>query len=411
MAPQPSTRDPHRPPHDEPTGPLSGVTVVDLTSMVSGPLATSILGDQGADVIKVEVPGTGDLIRHIGCSRGSMSAIFNTINRNKRSVVIDLGTEKGKALLAKLVASADVFVQNFRPGVAERMGIGERDLRAINDRLVYVSISGFGEAGPYANRRVYDIVIQALSGMAASQADPTTGRPDLVRNIVCDKITALHAAQAISAALFARERGAGGQHVKLSMLDASIAFLWPDVMQRETFLGDGATAAAPLTGILSVHETRDGFVTLLAISDAEFEGLCRALGKPELQSDPRFATIAARMENSEVLAAIIREYTAAHDTEEVCRRLDAEGVPSARINAAADLHLDPQVIANALLADHEHEVCGPMRLPRPIADFDVTPAAVRRLAPALGQHTDEVLAELGVMAAEIAELRAQAVVA
>jgi len=397
--------------NNEQVGPLAGVTVVDLTSMISGPLATSILGDQGADVIKVECPGTGDLIRHIGASRGGLSAVFNTLNRNKRSVVLDLREARGKALVERLVADADVFVENFRPGVAERMGLGYEALQRINPGLIYLSIRGFGDTGPYADQRVYDIVIQALSGMAGSQADRTSGRPELVRNVVCDKATALHGAQAVSAALFARERGAGGQHVRLSMLDASIAFLWPDVMQADTYLGDGVTVPAPLHGILSAYPTSNGHVTALTISDAELEGLGRALGRADLAGDPRFEGVAARMEHSEELAAIIRAYTRTRTSEEVCAAFQAQGVPSAPINMPADVHRDPQVIASGLLVEVDHPHTGRMRVPGPVATFDQTPAAIGRLAPLLGEHTDEVLAGLGVTAAEIGELHAAGVVA
>ena len=165
-------------------GPLDGIRVVDLSAMIAGPLATMVLGEQGADVIKVEPPGTGDLLRRIGTSRGGMSAIFNTTNRYKRSVVLNLAEPRGRELLEQLVASADVFVQNFRPGVVERMGIGEAALRRVREDLIYVSISGFGESGPYAQRRVYDSVMQALSGLAALQGDPDTGEPVFVRNVV-----------------------------------------------------------------------------------------------------------------------------------------------------------------------------------------------------------------------------------
>jgi len=392
-------------------GPLAGIRVIDLSTMVSGPLATAILGDQGADVIKVEPPGQGDLIRHIGCARGGLSAIFNTINRNKRSVVLNLQDERGRALLLRLVAGSDVFVQNFRPGVVERMGIGEADLRRVAPKLVYVSISGFGEAGPYAEHRVYDIVIQALSGMAASQADPKTGTPELVRNIVCDKVTAIHAAQAICAALVARERGAGGQHVRLAMLDASIAFLWPDGMQQHTYLGSGATAPAPLHGILRAFPTVDGFVTLLTISDTEFQGLARALRRPELNRDPRFCSVATRMENIDALAKIVALETCKEHSDAICARLAAEGVPAAPIRRPERVHEDPQVVANGLLLELEHAICGPLRVPGPVARFGSTPSEVRRLAPTLGEHTDEVLTEIGVDPAELANLRAQSALA
>ncbi len=391
-------------------GPLAGVTVIDLTTMVSGPMATAILGDQGADVIKIERPGAGDLIRQIGCARGGLSAIFTTINRNKRSVVLELGDDRGRRLLERLVARADVFVQNFRSGVVERMGLGEVELRRINPGLIYVSIDGFGQTGPYAGQRVYDAVVQALSGMAASQADPEQGHPRLVQNIVCDKVTAVYAAQAIVAALFARARGAAGQHVRLSMLDAAVAFLWPDVMQAETYLGAGVSAPAPLHGILRAHRTRDGFVAVLAISDAEFAGLCRAIERTDLIEDPRFKSVTARMANAEVLATLLREFVSARTTAEVCARLQAEEVPAAPVHQPADVHREPQVVANRLLEELEHPYCGKVRLPGSVARFDATPATIRRQAPLFGEHTDEVLSGIGLSRDDLQRLRADGLI-
>ena len=206
-------------------GPLGGYRIIDATQMVSGPMATMILADQGADVIKVEPPGVGDLTRAMGGSRRGMAPTFAVINRNKRSIALNLKDGRGVDLLNRLVATADVFVQNFRPGRAEKMGIGEPQLRRVRPDLVYVSISGFGEKGPYAHKRVYDPVIQALSGLADIQADWRSGRPQMMRLIIPDKVTALTAAQAITAALLARHRSGEGQHVRLAMLDAVIAFM------------------------------------------------------------------------------------------------------------------------------------------------------------------------------------------
>ncbi|MFP8879049.1 MAG: CoA transferase, partial [Myxococcota bacterium] len=186
-------------------GPLEGYRIVDLTAMISGPIATMMLGDQGADVIKVEPPGSGDLVRGIGASISGMAPLFVTSNRSKRSIVIDLKQRRGVEVLERLVATADVLVQNFRPGAADRMGVGADAMRAIKPDLIYVSISGFGDTGPYANKRVYDPVIQALSGLASIQGDRVSGRPRMVRTVVPDKLTALTAAQAITAALLARE--------------------------------------------------------------------------------------------------------------------------------------------------------------------------------------------------------------
>jgi crotonobetainyl-CoA:carnitine CoA-transferase CaiB-like acyl-CoA transferase len=313
-------------------------------------------------------------------------------------------------VLERLVASADVFVQNFRPGVAEHMGIGEAVLRRQRPDLVYVSISGFGEQGPYAQRRVYDIVIQALSGLAASQGDPHSGRPELVRNIVADKATALVAAQAITAALFARERGAPGQHVRLAMLDATIAFLWPDVMQAQTYLGEGVTAPASLHGFLSVRRTADGWMTIFAIADAEFIGLCRALGRADLLADERFCDTTGRLRHADALAAILDQATCARKTADLCARLEAEDVPHAPVNRIETLHEDAQVVANALLVEMEHPTAGRLRTPRPVARFDATPASLRRPAPSLGEHGAEVLRELGMASGEIETLRAARVV-
>ncbi len=225
-------------------GPLDGYRIIDVTQMISGPLATMILADQGADVIKVEPPGIGDLTRAMGGTRRGMAPIFASSNRNKRSVALNLKDRRGVELLERLVAGADLFVQNFRPDAAERLGIGEPALRRVKPDLVYVSISGVGESGPYAHQRVYDPVIQALSGLASIQGDPLTGRPRMVRLIVPDKVTALTAAQAMTAALLARERTGEGQHVRLAMLDAMVAFLWPEGMARHTFI-DSAGAAGP----------------------------------------------------------------------------------------------------------------------------------------------------------------------
>ena len=385
--------------------------MVDLTSFVAGPMATALLADQGADVVKVEAPGQGDLLRHIGCARGGLSAIFGTLNRNKRSVVVDLSEARGVELVRRLAGRADVFVQNFRPGVAEKLGIGEAVLRGAHPELVYVSLSGFGETGPYAKRRVYDSVMQALSGMAAAQASPKTGEPELVRNIVCDKVTALTAAQAITAALFARERGAGGQHLRLAMFDAAIAFLWPDGMQAHTYVGEGATPPAAAASYLAVRKAADGYLTISVIADAEFEGLCRALELPALRDDPRFADTASRLQHFEALGAALDRATRDRNLADLTARLAAEDVPHAPVNTAETLPRDPQVVANALLVESEHPAAGRMRMPRPPVRFEATPASLRDPAPLLGQHTEAVLAELGLAAAEIAELRTAGVVA
>jgi crotonobetainyl-CoA:carnitine CoA-transferase CaiB-like acyl-CoA transferase len=392
-------------------GPLEGVRIVDLTTMISGPLATMLLGDQGADVIKVEAPGTGDLVRQLGPAREGITPTFATGNRNKRSVVIDLKTDAGRELLCRLVAGADVFVQNFRPGAIERMGLGEPALRAVRPDLVYVSISGFGERGPYAGKRVYDPVVQALSGLAAIQADRDTGRPRMMRLIVPDKLTAVTAAQAIAAALFARERSGVGQHVRLSMLDATIAFLWPEGMASHTFVGRETRLARTQLAQDLVFQTADGWMTAGAVSDAEWRGLTRAVERPEWLEDARFATPAGRVANASERLGLLAEVLRTRTTAQWLERFDAEGVPCAPILFRDDLLVHPQIAANELIVETEHPAAGRIRQTRPAARFDRTPAALTRPAPRLGEHTDEVLREVGLGDAQIRALREAGAVA
>lgn len=374
-------------------GPLAGYRIIDTTQMISGPMATMVLADQGADVIKVEPPGIGDLTRALGGPRG-MSPTFTVVNRNKRSVVLNLKEPQGLAILKQLVATADLFVQNFRPGVVDQMGIGEADLRQIKPNLVYVSISGFGESGPYVHKRVYDPVIQALSGLASIQAD-ATGRPHMMRLIVPDKVTALTAAQAMTAALLARERTGEGQHVRLAMLDAVVSFLWPEAMASHTFVSTKDVVIRPQVRDL-VFETADGYITVGVVSDAEWLGLTKALEHPEWLDDARFKTPAGRVKYADVRLEMTAEVLTTRTSAEWLVRLDAEQVPCAPVLRREDLFTDPQIAANHLIVESEHPTVGRMRQPRPAARFEKTPAELRSPAPRLGEHTEAVLAELGI---------------
>lgn len=375
-------------------GPLAGVRVVDLTSMISGPVATMLLADQGADVIKVEPPD-GDLVRHLGPNRAGLTATFVSANRSKRSIAVDLKTAAGMHVLEKLLVSADVLVQNFRPGAAERMGIGEAAVRRIRPDIVYVSISGFGESGPYAHKRVYDPVIQALSGLAAIQRDGASGRPRMVRTIIPDKTTALTAAQAITAALFARERSGEGQHVKVAMLDTMIAYLWPEGMTGYTFVGREVAASRAQLAQDLIFATSDGFITAGAVSDAEWQGLCRALERESWLTDPRFRSAQDRVVNVAERLALTAEVLATRPSAEWLERLDREGVPCAPVLERHEVFAQEQVRVNGTVQEYDHPVAGRVRQPRPAARFDRTPAGMTRPPPVLGEHTREILGELG----------------
>jgi crotonobetainyl-CoA:carnitine CoA-transferase CaiB-like acyl-CoA transferase len=393
-------------------GPLAGINVLDLTSVVSGPLATMFLADQGADVIKIEPLG-GDITRHSRQSiseSGEFSALFVSTNRGKRSLSLDLKRPEAGIIMCKLATRADVLVQNFRPGTMERLGLGEPLLREINPRLIYVSISGVGESGPYAGKRVYDPIIQGLSGLADLQADPETRRPRMIRTIVADKTTAIFAAQAVTAALFARERTGKGQHVRLAMLDTMIAYLWPEAMTQYTVVGREATTADPTARPQLIFETADGYITVGTISDSEWQGFCAASERSGLSEDPRFNTPGGRAVNATERILLMAEIIKERSTAEWLQRLDTNDVPSAPVLRRGEVIANEQVVARKLIAEFDHPDIGGVRQPTPAARFDRTPAEIRGPAPRIGEHSAIILAELGLEAAEIERLAAEKVV-
>ena len=393
-------------------GPLAGVRVLDLTSVVSGPLATMFLADQGAEVIKIE-PLSGDITRRSRQSisaSGEFSALFVSSNRGKRSLALDLKRPAAAEIMRKLITSADVLVQNFRPGTMERLGFGEPALRELNPRLIYVSISGVGESGPYAKKRVYDPIIQALSGFADLQAEPKTRRPQMIRTIVADKTTAIFAAQAVTAALFARERTGEGQHIRLAMLDTMIAYLWPEAMTQYTVVGREATTADPTARPDLIFETADGYITVGTISDSEWQGFCAASGRPGLAEDPRFNTPGGRAVNATERILLMAEIIKERPTSEWLRRLDANDVPSAPVLRRNEVIANEQVLARELVVELDHPDIGRVRQPVPAARFDRTPAQIHGPAPRIGEHSAAILAELGFGAAEIEKLATEKIV-
>lgn len=379
------------------SGPLTGVRVLDLTGVVSGPYATMFLADQGADVLKIEPIG-GDITRRSRATidkGGEFSALFISSNRGKRSLSIDVKSATGREVLARLVAQADVLVQNFRPGTMERLGLGADELRARHPRLIYVSISGVGDSGPYVKKRVYDPIIQGLSGFADIQSQPVTNRPQMIRTIVCDKTTAVFTAQAVSAALYAREKTGQGDHVRVAMLDTMISYLWPEGMMQYTVVGAETKAADPNDRPDLVFKTSDGYITAGTISDSEWQGFCKASGDPELANDPRFATPSARSVNATARINKMAEYIAQRTTAEWLERLDAADVPCAPILRRGEIIHNEQVVARDLIVEFDQPMVGRVRQPRPAASFEVNQAAIGGPAPRVGEHSREVLRELG----------------
>ena len=391
-------------------GPLDGIRIIDLTSMLSGPWATMILADQGADVIKVENPGAGDHTRAQGNRRNGFSASFLNLNRNKRSVAIDLKTPGGIALVKRLAAGADVLVQNFRPGVVERLGIGEEAIRAVAPAIVYVSISGFGERGPYAQKPVYDPIVQAFSGLTTVQAGADDRRPRLIRTVLPDKLTAITAAQAIAAALVGKLKTGQGQHVRLSMLDAVLAFLWASDMGAQTYVGHEVSARTAASFIDLIYETSDGFMTAAVMSNKEWAALARALERPQWLEDERFKTPELRDRNIDARLEMTQAVLKGRTTADWLLRLEAEGVPCAPVLTREQVIAHPQIAASGILLESEHPVAGRLRQTRTAARF-ATPTVVRRGAPRLGEHTEEVLRSLGLTASEIAGLQRDRVIA
>jgi crotonobetainyl-CoA:carnitine CoA-transferase CaiB-like acyl-CoA transferase len=405
-APEPSHPDP------QPSGPLAGVKVLELSIALTGPYAVALLADQGADVVKIERPGFGDIGRYVGVSVNGTSALYTMCNRGKRSIALDVHRAEGRDIARKLARDADVFVQNFRPGVVDRLGLGYDELSAENPDLVYASLSGFGPEGPYADKSAYDTVIQAYGGLAANQSDPETGAPRFLNQTAADKVTSLYAAQAITAALFARERGRGGQHLHLSMLDAVVSFLWADAAGNEVLLDADGSMKSSFVSNFKPFRFLDGWGITTPTSDADFSGMCKAFGV-DGYDDPRVAKIAERSQHPEVTREIMgRCYDAAAKltTVEAMQRMEEQRVPCGVVLSPAELVDDPHARAIHLFEDSDDPVVGKVRRPRHPARFATTTADLGGPAPALGGQTDDVLRELG-LGEQIASLRADGIVA
>jgi crotonobetainyl-CoA:carnitine CoA-transferase CaiB-like acyl-CoA transferase len=363
-------------------GPLAGIKVLDLSQIVSGPMAAAWLADQGAEVLKLESP-TGDPVRHFGARKGTMSAIFVAVNRGKRGETLDLKNPAHHARFEELVRWADVLVENFRPGTMEKLGWGHDRCAALNPRLIWCAITGFGPDGPYANLRAYDPVVQAASGLTDLQADPD-GTPRLMGTLICDKVTALTAAQAITAALFHRERTGEGQRLEVAMLDAAIAFNWVEGMYNQAFV-DPADPAPDYAALGRLWPAKDGHVACSALQDIEFEALRTALGRPESLADPGMDTLAGRMARLPQMFAATAGEVASRTTAELMAGFTAAGAVGCRVNRRTEIAEDPQVRHNGCLVEVDQGEAGRVRVARHPIRFGRTPAIANPgPAPMLG---------------------------
>jgi crotonobetainyl-CoA:carnitine CoA-transferase CaiB-like acyl-CoA transferase len=385
--------------------------VLEFAIALTGPYATALMADQGAEVVKVERPGIGDIARWVGVAVNDMSAFFLVCNRGKRSIALDLQRPEGVEIALKLAADVDVVIENFRPGVMDKLGLGYEGIRAVNPDVVYASLTGFGAEGPYRDRSAYDTAIQAYGGFATNQADPEDGLPVFLRQTAADKVTALFACQAVTAALLARANGAGGQHLELSMTDAVVSFLWADSAGNEVLLDSDRSMNSSFVAGFRPMRFEDGWGIVVPTSDADFAGMCRAL-EVEGYDDPRVATVGERRKHRDVMEPIMDMVyaKAANLTQaEATERFEAQRVPFSMILTPEQLTRDEHAVAIGLFEEDDHHIVGRTRVPRHPTRFRGTPAQLRRASPGLGEHTDAILEELG-LAERIEQLRASGVV-
>ncbi|WP_224788554.1 CaiB/BaiF CoA transferase family protein [Pandoraea terrae] len=387
--------------------PLAGVRVLDFTRVLAGPFCTALLADLGADVIKIEPP-QGDDYRAVAPMRDGHGALFSVVNRNKQSAVLDLKQAEGVALARELASHADIVIENFRPGVADKLGIGYAALSAVNERLIYVSVSGFGQSGPAAHRPAYDIVIQAMSGLMAATGSPD-GPPTLIGEAVSDVVAGLFASWGALVALFARERHGRGTHVDVSMLDSTLAFAATSV-SRHLFTGAVPARVGnrhPLSAPFGVFRARDGHFVLAVLNNKLFAALAAAIDRPDLCHDPRNACDETRAANEAALREAIEAWSMARDVADVERALEAAAVPVAPIWNIAQALACEQSQARGVLTEVAHPALPGLRLPSQPLKFSAFEGNVVKPAPALGEHTDAVLQRvLGLSMARVAELRA-----
>ena len=377
--------------------PLAGIRVVEFSTMITASLATMMFAQQGADVIKVEPPGIGDPMRWLGSQKAGISGLFHNCNQAKRSIALDLKSAADVATARQLCLQADVVIHNYRPGVMDRLGLGSAALRDAKPELIYCAITGFGHEGPLSRRPAYDHVMQAMSGFMTLQGHPRGFA--YVKTLICDKLTAYTAAQAITAALFARERSGSGQHIDLSMLESCIAFLWPDGGMHLTLQGEDVVQGAPFADYYQLPlRSTDGAIAYAAMTDAHWDTVFDLVGRPDLKSEEKYRGLANRSIHMAELASIIASQTPQLTSAEMVARLAAQDVPAAPCLSLEDLPADQQVLAMDIFEQSDHPLLGPVHHVTPPARFGGAKRTGGSPSPALGEHGESILAELAAAA-------------
>ena len=374
------------------SGPFKGVRVLELTSTVSGPFAGMMLADQGAEVIKIEPPGIGDLARFMGTIKEGMGAMFSVLNRNKKCICLDFKNEEDLEVLKKLVSTADVLIENYRPGIVKKLGIDYETLVKINPDLIYCSISGYGQSGPYKEKKVYDPLIQGTVGIPNAQ---NSKFPELLRTIIYDKVTGMTSAQAISAALYQKAKGEGGQYLPISMMESALYYNWPDLMMNYTF-DEGGVNVGELADLFEVYETTDGGIVIIIIANDEiFTNFCVLFDLP-FHLDENYNNVISRILNKDVLTKEINKITKQFSGKELEAKMDSAGISSSICNELNEVRNDPQVIEQGSIVTINHPELGIMRMPKPAANLKGQGPFPRSLAPILGFDNRELLSSIDI---------------
>ena len=388
--------------------PLAGLKILELSSMVTCAMASMTMAAQGARVIKVEPPGMGDTMRHLGHQKNGISALFHSCNRGKRSLAIDLKSIEGVEAVKAIAADTDIVMHNYRPNVMERLGLGSEVLRAINPRLIYVAVTGFGTTGPKAGEPAYDHVIQGMTGFTDLQG--AGDEFSYIRTLLCDKITAYTVCQAATAALVARATTLEGQHIDISMLHACLAFMWPDGMMHKTLHDDDVVPMSPMSDYYQTLNLHDGSIALAPLRDPEWKVVLDLIGYPELLDGPIFATMGSRLSNMDKVNQIIKAPRQDVGVTKALKILKAADIPCARCEHRDTLMENPQIQAIGALETYVTETLGRLTLPTPPVQFAGAATSQALPSPTLGEQSRDILNELGWDDARIDTLVAKQIV-